>query len=63
MRRLRQLKSKWLAQQFLEVLKARSHWPAKEVIETVRLAYKVCLKGDFAYRVKYNAHKLLHGSM
>ncbi|KAL2939421.1 Antiviral helicase SKI2 [Bienertia sinuspersici] len=36
----RQLKSTWLADQFLEVFKARPHWPASEIIETVRRAYR-----------------------
>ncbi|XP_074317833.1 uncharacterized protein LOC141653864 [Silene latifolia] len=34
-----------------------------DIIETVRRAYKVIIKKDFAYKVKYTAHKLLHGSM
>ncbi|KAL2922604.1 GTPase-activating protein BEM3 [Bienertia sinuspersici] len=37
---LLQLKSTWLADQFLEVFKARPHWPASEIIETVRRAYR-----------------------
>ncbi|XP_074290274.1 uncharacterized protein LOC141617004 [Silene latifolia] len=59
----RQLKSTWVAKQFLEVFKARPHWPAKDIIETVRRAYKVLIKKNFAYKVKYHAHKMLHGSM
>ncbi|KAH9613758.1 hypothetical protein KSS87_007755 [Heliosperma pusillum] len=59
----RQLKSTWVAKQFLEVFKAKPHWPAKDIIETVRRAYKVLIKKSFAYKVKYYAHKLLHGSM
>ncbi|KAL2900434.1 Nascent polypeptide-associated complex subunit alpha muscle-specific form [Bienertia sinuspersici] len=63
MDRNRQLKSTWLAQQLLEVFKARPHWPANEIIQTVRLGYRVVVKKDFAYKVKYYAHRLLHGSM
>ncbi|CAH9125871.1 unnamed protein product [Cuscuta epithymum] len=63
MKKNKQLKSTWVSQQFLDVFKARPHWPAKEIIETVKRAYKVVIKRDFAYKVKYNAHKLLHGSM
>ncbi|KAL2935486.1 Orange carotenoid-binding protein [Bienertia sinuspersici] len=63
MEKNKQLKSTWLAQQLLEVFKARPHWPAKEIIEAVRLGYRVIVKKDFAYRVKYYAHRLLHGSM
>ncbi|XP_074271777.1 uncharacterized protein LOC141595710 [Silene latifolia] len=59
----RQLKSTWLAKQFLDVFKAKPHWPAKDIIDTVRRAYKVIIKKDIAYKVKYHAHKLLHGSM
>ncbi|XP_021721493.1 uncharacterized protein LOC110689055 [Chenopodium quinoa] len=58
-----QLKSTWLADQLLNVVKARPHWPAKEIIETVRGAYRVIVKKDFAYKVKYYAHMKLHGSM
>ncbi|XP_074283641.1 uncharacterized protein LOC141608178 [Silene latifolia] len=63
MEKNRQLKSTWLAKQFLEVFKATPHWPAKDIIETVRRAYKIMIKKSFAYKVKYYAHKLLHGSM
>ncbi|KAL2933539.1 GTPase-activating protein BEM3 [Bienertia sinuspersici] len=49
----RQLKSTWLADQFLEVFKARPHWPASEIIETVRRAYRVIIKRDKAYKIKY----------
>lgn len=59
----RQMTSTWLAKQFLEIFKARPHWPAKELIETVRQAYRVAIKSALAYKVKYKAHKLLHGSM
>ncbi|XP_074287815.1 uncharacterized protein LOC141612968 [Silene latifolia] len=63
MERNRQMKSTWLAKQFLEVFKARPHWPAADIIETVRRAYKVLIKKNFAYMVKYFAHRMLHGSM
>ncbi|XP_057250649.1 uncharacterized protein LOC104893349 [Beta vulgaris subsp. vulgaris] len=63
MERNHQLKSSWLAQQFIEVFKSRPHWPAKEIVETVRRAYRIVIKRDVAYKVKYLAHKLLHGSM
>ncbi|XP_056698603.1 uncharacterized protein [Spinacia oleracea] len=59
----RQLKSTWMAKQFLEIFKARPHWPAKEIVETVKRAYKVVIKRDTAYKVKYAAHRMLHGSM
>ncbi|KAL2900176.1 putative cell division protein WhiA [Bienertia sinuspersici] len=59
----RQLKSTWLAKQFLEVFKAKPHWPAKEIVETIRVAYRVLVKPGFAYKVKYYAHRQLHGSM
>lgn len=59
----RQLKSTWLAKQFLELFKARPYWPAKQIKETIRRTYKVLVKTGFAYKVKYYAHKLLHGSM
>ncbi|KAL2932963.1 Serum amyloid A protein [Bienertia sinuspersici] len=59
----RQLKSTWLAKQFLELFKSRPHWPAKEIVETIRVAYRVLVKVGFAYKVKYYAHRLLHGSM
>ncbi|KAL2932633.1 Hemoglobin and hemoglobin-haptoglobin-binding protein C [Bienertia sinuspersici] len=59
----KQLKSPWLAQHFLEIFKARPHWPAKDIIETVKRAYRVLISKDVAYKVKYHAHKLLNGSM
>ncbi|KAL2895945.1 Mediator of RNA polymerase II transcription subunit 13 [Bienertia sinuspersici] len=63
MERNKQLKSSWMAKQLLEIFKARPHWPAKEIIECIRMAYRVMVKRNFAYKVKYRAHKLLHGSM
>ncbi|XP_048492961.2 uncharacterized protein LOC125493548 [Beta vulgaris subsp. vulgaris] len=59
----RQMKSSWLAKQLLEIFKARPHWPAKEIMDTVRKGYKVLIKRALAYKVKYRAHRLLHGSM
>ncbi|KAL2898834.1 Preterminal protein [Bienertia sinuspersici] len=59
----KQLKATWLAKQFLEIFKSRPHWPAKEIKETVRIGFKVIIKTSLAYRVKYHAHKMLHGSM
>lgn len=58
-----QLKSTWAAQQLLEVFKSRPHWPASEIKETIRRAYRVVVSRDFAYKTKREAHKLLHGSM
>ncbi|KAL2939828.1 Transposase for insertion sequence element IS1081 [Bienertia sinuspersici] len=63
MNKNRQLKSSWVARQLLEMFKSRPHWPAKEVVETVRRAYRVIVTRNFAYKVKYHAHKMLHGSM
>ncbi|KAL2898833.1 Large-conductance mechanosensitive channel, partial [Bienertia sinuspersici] len=58
-----QLKSTWLAEQLLDEFKAKPHWPAKEIIETIRRAYRVIVKKDFVYKVKYYAHRKLHGPM
>lgn len=63
MRKNRQFKSTWVANEMLEVFKARPHWPAKEIKETIRRAYNMLVNMQFAYKVKFNAHKLLHGSM
>ncbi|KAL2936564.1 Proline--tRNA ligase [Bienertia sinuspersici] len=41
----------------------RPHWPANEIVETIRVAYNVLVKVPFAYKVKYYSHTLLHGSM
>ena len=57
------MKAMWVAKKLLIVFKTRPHWPAKEIMETVKRAYGVIVKRDFAYKVKYNAHRLLHGSM
>ncbi|KAL2938836.1 Filamin A-interacting protein 1-like, partial [Bienertia sinuspersici] len=63
MNKNRQLKSSWVARKLLEMFKSRPHWPAKEVVETVRRAYRVIVSRNIAYKVKYHAHKMLHGSM
>ncbi|KAL2930413.1 Transposase for insertion sequence element ISRM5 [Bienertia sinuspersici] len=63
MDRMKQCKSNWMAEQLLDVFEARPHWPAKEIIDCIRLGFKVVVKKQFAYKVKYKAHKLLHGSM
>ncbi|KAL2935882.1 hypothetical protein RDABS01_019000 [Bienertia sinuspersici] len=63
MKKNRQLKSTWVAREMLEVFKAKPHWPAKDIIETIQRAYKVVVKKEFLYKVKYYAHRLLHGSM
>ncbi|KAL2925350.1 Leucine--tRNA ligase [Bienertia sinuspersici] len=60
---VRHFKSTWVAKEMLEVFKARPHWPAAEIVDTIKRAYKVLVLKSFAYRVKYNAHKLLHDSM
>ena len=59
----KKMKSTWLAEQFLKVFKARPHWPANEIVETIRRAYRVSIKKPLAYKVKYYAHRMLHGSM
>ncbi|XP_074283862.1 uncharacterized protein LOC141608405 [Silene latifolia] len=55
----------FLQERFLEtvLLDIPEHKPAADIIETVRRAYKIIVKKNFAYKVKYYAHKLLHGSM
>ena len=59
----KQMKSTWLAKPFLKVFKARPHYFVNEIIEIVRRAYRVIIKKALAYKVKYYAHKMLHGSM
>lgn len=63
MKKNRQLKSNWVAEQLLEIFKSRPHWPAVEIQETIRRGFRYKVLRDFAYKVKYAAHKLLHGSM
>ncbi|KAL2896139.1 putative sodium-coupled neutral amino acid transporter 10 [Bienertia sinuspersici] len=63
MKKNRQLTSMWAAKEMLEVFKARPHCPAEEIKETIKRAYKAMVTRNFAYKVKYKAHKLLHGSM
>ncbi|KAL2922094.1 Transposase for insertion sequence element IS406 [Bienertia sinuspersici] len=63
MSRNKQLTTGWVAKEMLEVFKARPHWPAKEISDTIKLAYKALVTRAFAYKSKYKAHKLLHGSM
>ncbi|KAL2922877.1 Palmitoyltransferase ZDHHC2 [Bienertia sinuspersici] len=63
MKKNKQLKYKWVAEQLLDVFKARPHWPGKEIVKTVRRGFKIVISVDFAYKVKKAAHKMLHGSM
>ena len=63
MKKNRKMKSRWVADQFLEVFKVRPHWPAKEIMATIKKAFGVLVNKDFAYKVKYHAHRMLHGSM
>lgn len=58
-----QMRSTWLAKQLLEVFKARPHWPATEIQECVRRMFRVLIEKPVAYKIKYHAHRLLHGSM
>ena len=58
-----QLKSSFLAKELLPMFKSRPHWPAKEIVETVRQGFRVLITLRVAYKVKYLAHKLLYGSM
>ena len=62
MKKKRQMKSRWVAEQFLEVFKVRPHWQAKEIIPMIKKAFGVLVNKDFSYRVKYHAHRMLHGS-
>ena len=57
------MKAMWVAQKFVDVFKARPHYPTKEIMDTMKRAYDVMVKKDFAYKIKYNAHMLLHRSM
>ena len=59
----KQMKSTWLAGQFLEVFKARPHWPTNEILKIIRKAYMVSIKKPLVYKVKYFAHRMFHGSM
>ena len=63
MKKNRQMKSRWVAEQFFEVFKVRPHWQAKEIMDMIKKAFSVLVDKDFAYRVKYHAHRMLHGSM
>ncbi|KAL2902051.1 Antiviral helicase SKI2 [Bienertia sinuspersici] len=63
MERNKQLRTGWIAEQLLEVFKSRPHWPVKDIIECIKLRYRMMVKKAFAYKVKYRAHRLLHGSM
>ena len=40
------------SEQFLEVFKAKPHWPTNKIIENVRRAYKVIIKKALVYKVK-----------
>jgi MULE transposase-like protein/MuDR family transposase len=57
------LRSKWVAVQMLEVFKKRPHISSNEIIDMIKSNYSVICRRDFAYHVKYAAHKMLHGSM
>ena len=55
------LKSKWVVEQMLEVFKKRPHILSNEIIDMVKSNYSVICSRDFAYHVKYNANKKVHG--
>ncbi|KAL2920639.1 MAP kinase kinase kinase SSK2, partial [Bienertia sinuspersici] len=38
---MKQCKSNWMAEQLLDVFKARPHWPAKEITDCIRLGFRV----------------------
>ncbi|KAL2943083.1 Antiviral helicase SKI2 [Bienertia sinuspersici] len=50
MKKNKQLKYKWVAEQLLDVFKARPHWPGKEIVETVRRGFKIVISVDFSYK-------------
>ncbi|VFQ82313.1 unnamed protein product [Cuscuta campestris] len=58
-----QLGSKWITKEFLDVFKAKPHWPAKEIQDAVKEKFKYFITRCVAYRAKWWAHKMLHGSM
>ena len=47
----------------LEVFKKTPHILSNEITDLIKSNYCVICSKDFAYHVKYNAHKWLHGSM
>ncbi|XP_057528637.1 uncharacterized protein LOC130807447 [Amaranthus tricolor] len=57
------LKSKWVAEQKIEVFKKRPHILFNEIIDMVKSNYSIMCSREFAYHAKYNAHKKLYGSM
>ncbi|KAL2894437.1 S-adenosylmethionine carrier 1 chloroplastic/mitochondrial [Bienertia sinuspersici] len=63
MKKNRQLTTMWATKEMLEVFKVRPYWPAEEIKETIKRAYKAMVTRNIAYKAKYKAHKLLHGSM
>ena len=63
MNKNRQLKSSWCAEQLITTFKSRPHVPLVEIVDLVREIFKMIISRDFAYKVKFNAHKKLHGSM
>ncbi|KAL2893660.1 Coiled-coil domain-containing protein 57, partial [Bienertia sinuspersici] len=46
-----------------DVFMSRPHWPANDIIKTIKRAYKVLITRTFAYKVKYYSYKLLHDGM
>ena len=45
------MKALWVAHQLLDVFKTRTHWPASEIMDTIKRAFGVIVKRDFAYKL------------
>ena len=59
----KQFKASCCAKQLLELFKSKPDIPSSELVDIVRKNYRIIISRDFAYKVKYAAHKKLHGSM
>ena len=59
----RQFKASWCADQLLDLFKSRPHIPSAEVVDIVRKQFQIIISRGFAYKIKYAAHRRLHGSM
>ncbi|XP_057535489.1 uncharacterized protein LOC130813663 [Amaranthus tricolor] len=58
-----QFKASWCADQLLNLFKSKPHIPSTELVDIVRKEFRIIISKGFAYKIKYAAHRRLHGSM
>lgn len=47
-----QMKSSWVAKQFLSIFKTKPHWPAREICDAVKIKYELSLASGWLTKLK-----------